>query len=188
MRVAGALADIQASWDSCDDRAREINTTLVERPPIAIGEESTIAPGVDQTLDELRVLRDGGKDAIARIQAEERERTGITSLKVGYNRVFGYFIEITNANKHLVPADYQRRQTLTGAERFITPALKEYEERVLTAAERIEQRERELFEALPRAYRRGQSGACSALRRPSPRSTSSRRWLKWRRGRTMCGR
>ena len=70
--------------------------------------------------------RDGGKDAIARIQTEERARTGINSLKVGYNRVFGYFIEVTNTNSHLVPGDYQRRQTLTGAERYVTPALKEH--------------------------------------------------------------
>src|SRR5690606_8844462 len=84
----------------------------------------------------------------AGIQQEERERTGIASLKVGYNRVFGYYIEVSNANRHLVPDDYQRRQTLTGAERYVTTALKEYEERVLTASERIERRERELFEQL----------------------------------------
>ena len=83
-----------------------------------------------------------------RSRSQERARTGIQSLKVGYNRVFGYYLEISNANKQLVPADYQRRQTLTGAERYVTPALKEYEEKVLGAAERIESRERELFEAL----------------------------------------
>ena len=90
-------------------------------------------------------------------------RTGINSLKVGYNRVFGYFIEVTNSNAHLVPADYQRRQTLTGAERYVTPALKEYEERVLTAAERIEERERELFEALRSASR--SAGCASSIGR-----------------------
>lgn len=95
-------------------------------------------------------MRDGGKDAIATIQSQERARTGISSLKVGFNRVFGYYLEISNANKHLVPDDYQRRQTLTGAERYVTPALKSYEEKVLTAAERIETRERELLEALRR--------------------------------------
>jgi DNA mismatch repair protein MutS len=103
---------------------------------------------VDAELDDLRALRDGSKDAIAAIQAEERTRTGIPSLKVGFNKVFGYFIEVTNANRELVPADYQRRQTLSGAERYVTPALKEYEEKVLTAAERIEACERRLFEAL----------------------------------------
>jgi DNA mismatch repair protein MutS len=131
-----------------------VTGTLVERPPLQLGDDATIATGVDAELDALRALRDGGKDAIAAIQAEERARTGIPSLKVGFNRVFGYFIEITNANKGLVPADYQRRQTLTGAERFVTPALKEYEEKVLTAAERIEARERALFDALRTAVGR----------------------------------
>jgi DNA mismatch repair protein MutS len=144
----GALSDIAARWDACPEITVRIATTLVADAPALIGEEPTIAPGVDPELDELRALRDGGKDAIARIQREERERTGIQSLKVGFNRVFGYYIEISNANKHLVPADYQRRQTLANGERYVTPALKEYEERVLTAAERIEARERELFETL----------------------------------------
>ena len=148
--TGGVLAEMMAAWDDGADCAARITTTLVERPPLMIGEEDTIAPGVDAELDELRALRDGGKDAIATIQQEERARTGITSLKVGYNKVFGYFLEISNANRHLVPDDYQRRQTLTGAERYITPALKEYEEKVLSAAERIESRERELFEQLRR--------------------------------------
>ena len=137
-----------ARWDDCADLCDEIIRTLVERPPVAIGDEPSVREGVDGSLDEWRALRDGGKDAIARIQSEERARTGINSLKVGYNKVFGYFIEVTNSNVHLVPDDYQRRQTLAGAERYVTPSLKEYEERVLTAAERVEERERELFEGL----------------------------------------
>ncbi|HEY4304141.1 MAG TPA: DNA mismatch repair protein MutS [Gemmatimonadaceae bacterium] len=150
-RVAGdrgRLAEILAQWDDAAELASSICATLVERPPIAIGDDAVIALGVDTDLDALRDLRDGGKDAIARIQADEKTRTGITSLKVGFNKVFGYYIEITNANLHLVPPDYQRRQTVTSGERFVTPALKEYEERVLTAAERIETRERELFETI----------------------------------------
>ena len=142
------LHAILDSWDACADVQSWIADALVESPPPQIGDEPTIAPGVDRGLDELRTLRDGGKDAIARIQHEERERTGIQSLKVGFNRVFGYYIEVTNSNLAAVPADYQRRQTLANGERFVTPALKEYEERVLTAAERIEARERELYEAL----------------------------------------
>mgnify|MGYP003347765343 FL=1 len=118
-------------WDSCPDLATEIQGVLVERPGTSVGEGETIASGVDGTLDELRAIAIGGKDAIAAMQTAERERTGIASLKVGYNRVFGYFIEVTNTNAHLVPPDYQRRQTLTGAERYITPALKEFEEKVL---------------------------------------------------------
>ena len=147
----GALTGIATRWDACNDIADRILGTLVERPPNALGEEDAIRPGIDAELDSLRTLRSGGKDAIAQIQAVERERTGITSLKVGYNRVFGYYIEISNANRHLIPSDYQRRQTLTGAERYVTTALKEYEERVLTATERIESRERELIEQLRRA-------------------------------------
>jgi DNA mismatch repair protein MutS len=144
----GTLGDVVETWDDASDLAGAIGNALVERPPQTIGDEDTIQRGFDPALDELRALRDGGKDAIARIQASERERTGIASLKVGYNRVFGYYIEVTNSNRHLIPGDYQRRQTLTGAERFVTPALKEYEERVLSATERIDVRERELFEKL----------------------------------------
>jgi DNA mismatch repair protein MutS len=152
---AAALSEGEAAfgrhvsqWDGCDDLCEEVTRMLVDRPPVAIGDEPSIRDGVDTALDEWRALRDGGKDGIAKIQTEERARTGISSLKVGYNKVFGYFIEVTNTNIHLVPADYQRRQTLAGAERYVTPSLKEYEERVLTAAERVEQRERELFESL----------------------------------------
>ncbi len=143
-----AFDKYNTAWDGCGDLCDEILRTLVERPPVVIGDESSVREGVDASLDEWRVLRDGGRDAIARIQSEERTRTGINSLKVGYNKVFGYFIEVTNSYRHLVPSDYQRRQTLAGAERYVTPSLKEYEERVLTAAERVEERERELFEIL----------------------------------------
>ena len=144
----GVLADVLARWDACADLASEVTRTLVERPPQTIGEEPAVRPGVDAELDDLRATRDGGRDGIATIQAHERKRTGIASLKVGYNKVFGYYIEISNANAHLVPEDYQRRQTLSGAERYVTPELKAFEEKVLTAAERIEVRERALFEAL----------------------------------------
>jgi DNA mismatch repair protein MutS len=144
----GILATIMSGWDDAADLSREILCTLVDRPPTTIGESETIAPGVDAELDELRRLSTGSKDAIATMQTDERVRTGIGSLKVGYTRVFGYFIEVTRANVHLVPSDYQRRQTLTGAERYVTPALKEFEERILTAAERCEAIERERFESL----------------------------------------
>ncbi|MEX2154317.1 MAG: DNA mismatch repair protein MutS [Gemmatimonadaceae bacterium] len=142
------LQTLLSGWDDCEDIASEIRRVLVQDAPIAVGDDPTIATGVDAELDELRSLRDGGRDSIARIQADERGRTGIQSLKVGFNKVFGYYIEVTRSNLHLVPPDYQRRQTITNGERFVTPALKEYEERVLTATERIEQRERELFDSL----------------------------------------
>ena len=145
---SGTLADIRSSWDECVDLEAEIRRTLVERPPASMGDGETIAQGVDPALDELRTIATGGKDAIASLQSAERVRTGIGSLKVGYNKVFGYFIEVTNANSRFVPADYQRRQTLTGAERYVTPALKEFEEKVLHATERIDVLERQLFDAL----------------------------------------
>ncbi len=148
IRAAGALARLQQSWDSCADIAAEIQRALTERPPVTMGDDETIVAGTDAELDELRAIATGGKDAIASLQSAERERTGINSLKVGYNKVFGYFIEVTNANSHLVPPDFQRRQTLTGAERYVTPALKEFEEKVLHATERIEILERRIFDAL----------------------------------------
>jgi DNA mismatch repair protein MutS len=149
-RVAapGRLAEMSSGWDDSPELAARLCSALVERPPLAIGDDAVIAVGVDAELDGLRELRDGGRDAIAKIQADERVRTGIPSLKVGFNKVFGYYIEVTRSNLHLVPTDYQRRQTITSGERFVTPALKEHEERVLTAADRIESRERELFDAL----------------------------------------
>jgi DNA mismatch repair protein MutS len=151
----GLLADYIRRWDHATDVAADIARTVRSDAPPTMGDEPAIADGVDAELDELRSLRDGGRDAIARIQADERERTGIQSLKVGFNKVFGYYIEITKSNLHLVPPDYQRRQTIANGERFVTPALKDYEERVLTATERIDAREREIFDALRRRV-----GAC----------------------------
>lgn len=142
------LRGLLAAWDDCGDIAAEVRRVLVQDAPMSVGDDATIATGVDAELDDLRALRDGGRDSIARIQADERARTGIQSLKVGFNKVFGYYIEVTKSNLSAVPADYQRRQTITSGERFVTPALKEHEERVLTASERIEHRERELFDAL----------------------------------------
>ena len=156
-RSGGVLREVLAAWDACGDLAGEIRRMLTDHPPAMLGDDETVRAGVDAELDEMRALQRGGKDAIARIQQAERARTGIASLKVGFNKVFGYFIEVTNANRDLVPSDYQRRQTLTGAERYVTPELKEYEERVLTAGERIEARERSLFEAL-----RSRTGAAIA--------------------------
>src|SRR5207244_13179174 len=104
--------------------------------------------GVDRELDELRAISRSGKQIIAEMEEGERARTGIASLKVRYNRVFGYYIEISKSKLHAVPADYQRKQTIAGGERFIMPALKDYEEKVLGADERILERELEIFERL----------------------------------------
>ena len=114
-----------------------------------------IRDGVDSELDDLRRISRSGKQVIAEMEDAERVRTGIASLKIRFNRVFGYYIEVSKANLHNVPADYHRKQTIAGGERFITPALKEYEEKVLGADERILEREVELFEALRDARRGG---------------------------------
>ncbi len=124
---------------------------LVEKPSATVGEGESFRSGVDTELDGARDLRDGGKRFIAELQAHERERTGIASLKVGFNKVFGYYIEVTKARQHSVPDEYERRQTLTNAERYVTPELKEYEARVLGAEERAIARERELLDELCRA-------------------------------------
>ena len=149
-RERAALLEEAAGFDLLADLGDELARALVDRPPAQAADGDAIRPGYDKELDELTDARDGGKTYIAGLQARERERTGITSLKVGYNKVFGYYIEITNPHKHRVPADYDRRQTLTGAERYITPELKTYEAKVLGAEERIALREAELVDALRR--------------------------------------
>ncbi|HXW96221.1 MAG TPA: DNA mismatch repair protein MutS, partial [Gemmatimonadales bacterium] len=140
-----ALGLVIEDFDLLADLATELLAALTERPPAVLADGDVIRLGFDPELDELRDLRDGGKQYIATLQQRERERTGIGSLKVGYNRVFGYYLEITNAHADKVPPDYERRQTLTGAERYVTPELKDYEARVLGAEERIGQREAQLF-------------------------------------------
>jgi DNA mismatch repair protein MutS len=114
-------------------------------PPATLADGGVIRQGFNAELDEVRGLSRDGKSWIAALQQQERERTGISSLKVGYNNVFGYYLEITNTHREKVPADYIRKQTLTGAERYITPALKEYEEKVLHAQEKILALETRLF-------------------------------------------
>jgi DNA mismatch repair protein MutS len=113
-----------------------------------VRDSGAIRQGVDPELDELRDVSRGGRQRIAQMEEAERVRTGIQSLKVRYNRVFGYYIEVSKANLHAVPSDYLRKQTIAGGERFVTPALKEYEEKILGADERIGEREVEIFEAL----------------------------------------
>jgi len=135
-------------FDLLADLGDELARALVERPPAQAPDGDAIRTGYDRELDEVKDARDGGKQYIASLQARERERTGIASLKVGFNKVFGYYIEVTNPHKDRVPGDYERRQTLSGAERFVTPELKEYEAKVLGAEERIAAREAELVDAL----------------------------------------
>jgi DNA mismatch repair protein MutS len=139
-----ALSTALEELDLLRDIADVLAQALTERPPGTLAEGGVIQPEYDTELDELRELRDGGRQYIASLQQRERERTGIASLKVGFNRVFGYYLEVTNAHRDRVPADYDRRQTLAGAERYVTPELKEYEAKVLGAEERMATREAEL--------------------------------------------
>ena len=142
------LTALTAQMDDLTDVAGWIDAAVVEEPPLALTEGNLLKEGYDAELDRLRGLVRGGKDWIAQLQQEERDKTGISNLKVGYNKVFGYYLEITKANVHLVPEDYQRKQTLVNAERYITPGLKEREEEIVTAQERMQTLEYDLFVAL----------------------------------------
>src|SRR4029077_2241589 len=147
-RRAALLRDLEARLELCPDLREALDAALVDDPPLSPREGGLIRPGYNAELDELHAIARGGKEWIARFQTQEVERTGINSLKVGFNKVFGYYIEITHTHAQKIPADYQRKQTLKNAERYITPELKEYEEKVLSAEDKSQQREYELFHAL----------------------------------------
>ncbi len=137
-----------ASLDTLDDVTALIHKSLIDEPPLTLADGGAIAAGVDAELDELRTISTTGRQAIAEIEERERQRTGIGSLKVRYNSVFGYYIEITKSNLALAPADYERKQTLVNAERFTTPELKEYERKILTAHDRSIEIEKRIFTQL----------------------------------------
>ena len=142
---AARLRSLHGRLDELPDVANAILEAISAEPPLAIADGGTIRAGFHAELDELRDLSLNGRQYIAQIEARERLRTGIQSLKVRFNNVFGYYLEITRANLHLAPADYERKQTLANAERFTTPELKDYERKVLDAEEKILALERELF-------------------------------------------
>ncbi len=122
-----------------------LRSAIADDPPITVGDGKVIRPGFSPEMDDIRDATTNAQQYIARLQSRERERTGIKSIKVGYNKVFGYYIEVSNANLGLVPDDYVRRQTLVGGERFITPEMKEYESRILNAQDRMAELESDLF-------------------------------------------
>ena len=131
---------LQALHTQCDelgDLRDRITSSLEDEPPLTLADGGVIRAGVDAALDELRDLSRNSKQYIAQIEQRERQRTGIGSLKVKFNSVFGYYLEISKANLHLRAADYERKQTLVNAERFTTPELKEYEAKVLDAEEKM---------------------------------------------------
>jgi DNA mismatch repair protein MutS len=146
--AAERLTTLHASLDELSDVRERIEKTIVTEPPLSFTDGGVIAARVDRDLDELRELSRNSKQLLAQIEQRERGRTGISSLKVKFNSIFGYYIEVSKPNLHLVPQDYERKQTLVGAERFTTPELKEYETKILDAQERIVEIERRLFTEL----------------------------------------
>ncbi len=151
IRALGAEAEAEMVVDSCGelDCMEEVLDLLLraisDDPPPALHDGGVIRQGWSDELDDLRSVRDGAREFIATLQARERERTGVSSLKVGFNKVFGYYLEVSKANTAKVPEDYVRKQTLTNAERYFTPELKQWEEKVFGAEDRIIQLETELF-------------------------------------------
>ncbi|MEQ1855663.1 MAG: DNA mismatch repair protein MutS [Longimicrobiales bacterium] len=146
--AAGAstlLQELADGLDGLDDVRDLLSRALAEDPPGTLAEGGVIRPGWSAELDEMRRVRDGARDFIASLQTRERERSGIASLKVGFNQVFGYYLEVTKANLEKVPADYVRKQTLANGERYFTPELKEWEEKVFAAEDGIGRLEAELF-------------------------------------------
>jgi DNA mismatch repair protein MutS len=143
---AGRFNDLLDRFDLLGDLGELLAKSIADDPPISVTDGGIIRDGYHAELDELRSLSQNSKTYLASLEMRERGRTGIGSLKVRFNRVFGYYIEVSKANLHLVPKDYDRKQTLVGAERFVTPELKEYEEKILTAEEKILEIERSLFQ------------------------------------------
>jgi DNA mismatch repair protein MutS len=146
--AAERLRTLYRSVDELGDLRQRIANTVVPEPPISLVDGGVIAPGIDRELDELRDLSRNSKQFLAEIEQRERQRTGIASLKVKFNSIFGYYLEVSKPNLHLAPADYERKQTLVNAERFTTPELKEYESKILDAQEKIVEIERRLFAEL----------------------------------------
>jgi DNA mismatch repair protein MutS len=146
--TAPFILEIDLGLDDLNDVRGLLEKALVAEPPLSSREGGIIRDGFSMELDELRLIKRDGKKWIAELEAKEKESNRINSLKIGYNRVFGYYIEVTKPNLHLVPDTYIRKQTLINAERFITPQLKEYEEKILGAEDRIVEIEKELFEEI----------------------------------------
>ena len=143
-----AIDKLLRGMKNCSALLSKIESTILENPASQLGKGDVIAPGVDKELDELRNISRGGKDFLLDLQQREIERTGITSLKIGFNNVFGYYIEVRNSAKDMVPPEWVRKQTLVNAERYITEELKEYEEKILNADTGIYERESRIFAAL----------------------------------------
>ncbi|MCI8526572.1 MAG: DNA mismatch repair protein MutS [Oscillospiraceae bacterium] len=154
---SGMVRALDERLDTLDDLRARIDRAIVDDPPFTVREGGILRPGYSEEVDRLRDIMSGGRASLAAIEAAEKEKTGIKSMKVGYNRVFGYYIEISKGQSHLAPDTYIRKQTLTNCERYITPELKELENTILTAKDRIAALEYELFTEL-RQWLSDQSG------------------------------
>jgi DNA mismatch repair protein MutS len=143
--LAASLRRLADEIDPCLEARQLLERALADEVPATLACSGVIRPGFDEQLDDLVRSSQQARDWIANLEQSERQRTGIKSLKVGYNKIFGYYLEITKANSHLVPESYIRKQTLVSAERYITPEMKEYESRVLSAEERIRELESDIF-------------------------------------------
>jgi DNA mismatch repair protein MutS len=146
--AADRLRALHLSLDELADLRQRIETTIIPEPPISLSDGGVVQTGIDRELDQLRDLSRNSKQFLAEIEHRERQRTGIASLKVKFNSIFGYYLEVSKPNLHLAPVDYERKQTLVNAERFTTPELKEYESKILDAQEKIVDIERRLFAEL----------------------------------------
>ena len=142
------IQKISTKLNECKLIQEKIVNTIVDNPPIALNKGTVIENGIDEALDELRSIAKGGKDFLNKIQQREIEKTGISSLKISFNNVFGYYLEVTNLHKNKVPAEWIRKQTLANAERYITPELKEYEEKIIGAEDKIQAIENNIFNQL----------------------------------------
>lgn len=142
------LQQLASMLDACEVIVDTILQRLPDTPPVAANKGGVIKEGIHEELDKLRQIASGGKEYLVNIQQREAEKTGISSLKISFNNVFGYYLEVTNSHKNKVPGDWIRKQTLANAERYITPELKEYEEKITGAEEKILSIELELYDAL----------------------------------------
>ena len=139
------LKQIRDELNPLEKLVEKIQSALIDSPPLSVADGGVMRTGFSVELDELRDISLHGKDWIANLQKSEREKTGISSLKVSFNKVFGYYIDVSNAHKEKVPENYIRKQTIVNSERFITPELKDYEDKILNAEEKIYELESELF-------------------------------------------
>jgi len=154
-KIPTSLTKLIKGMKNCSRLLERLSNTMVENPAVQIGKGEVIAQGVNKELDDLRELSEGGKEYLLQMQQREAERTGIGSLKIGYNNVFGYYIEVRHSARDLVPPEWHRKQTLVNAERYLTEELKEYEEKILTAEEKIVELESAIYAELISEVQKG---------------------------------